>query len=225
MAVKRACLPVCIFFASLAAAPSIAVPVDSMKSPSPQRVNRILNDTAGILWEFTDDYFHNGDYAQAIQLDRVINRLDPHLEEAYSVAAWLGWSSGHTSAAIAQLELGIRNNPNDYLLYSDTGDFYWLWLKQPAKALPYYIRATSFYAECPWSVFGSLAHAAEKEGDYGRAAIAWKTARLKAATQQELTPIESNLTRVLAQIDAIRGGHSRPGAASPAETNRPGLVR
>ena len=132
------------------------------------RVDSILDNTANILWTFTDDYFHSGDYAQSIRIDHLLFRLSPHMEQAYSIAAWLEWSSGDTPGAIRDLKKGIRANPNDYYMYSETGNCYWMWLKKPIEAIPYYIRATSFYMDAPWTDFTALAHAAEAAADQCR---------------------------------------------------------
>lgn len=192
-----AALLVCFFSGSI-------VPLRAESSL--QRVDRILDNTSNLLWSFTDHYFHGGNYPQAIRLDHVLVKMDPHFEEAYSNGAWLEWSSGHTDAAVADLKLGVKNNPDRYDLYADMGDCYWYWLKEPIEAIPYYIRATSFYQDAPWTTFSALAHATEKVGDYSRAAVAWRTARLKAnGDPQELGPIEANLRRVMAKMAAQEG--------------------
>ncbi|MDQ2730809.1 MAG: tetratricopeptide repeat protein, partial [Armatimonadota bacterium] len=179
---------------------------------SVQRVDRILDNTSGLLWTFTDHYFHGGDYPQAVRIDHLLIKMDPHFEDAYSVGAWLEWSDGLTDAAVADLKLGVKNNPDRYDLYAEMGDCYWYWLKKPEAAIPYYIHATSFYQEAPWTTFSALAHAAEKVGDYSRAAVAWRTARLKAdGDPQELGPIEANLRRVMGKI-AVQEGVSGAGA-------------
>lgn len=169
--------------------------------PSPARVTQILAQTSDIIWKFSDHYFHGGDYPQAIRLHHLLERMDPHSEEPYALAAWLEWSSGDTPAAMADLRRGIQQNPERYYLYSEMGNCYGSWLKQPANAMPYYIRATSFYGETPVVVFHSLAHTAEQVGDYSRAAITWRMSLIKSQGEPVESSVEQrNLRRVLSKI-------------------------
>ena len=196
---------------ALALMPAVASPAVSTASdvPSPERVDQILRDSGEILWTFTDTYFHGGDYAQVIRLDHLQAELSPQNLDAFSTGAWLAWSSGDPELAIRDLKQEIAKNPDTYQSYSDLGDCYWIWLKQPDKAMPYYIRASSFFPDPPWNVYGSLAHVAENLGELDRAEVAWRMAKLKLAPgDASIAVVDHNLGRVL---DKERPLLERPG--------------
>jgi tetratricopeptide (TPR) repeat protein len=187
---------------------------------SESRAEAIVQNTADILWDFSGDYFHRGWHPQTIRLCHVVEQLDPHFVEAYSNAGWLEWSLGDSAAAIRDVKEGVARNPNNASAYGYAGDCFHLWLKRPDDAIPYYIRAEDFFADAPWYVDGSLAHAAEKAGDYDRAAVAWRTARLKTLDMPvERDTVDANLKRVMVRIEAVSGpATSTMGSAESGKT-------
>ena len=189
------------------------------KTGPPARVDQILSNTAGILWQISDTYFQRGDYEQLIRLGHLVEVMTPQFEQSYGDLSWLEWSGGNNADAIDELARGVRCNPDDYYLWDDMGDCYLLWMKQPALALPYYIRAASFYSTAAWVVYPSLAHAAEGVGDYTLAAIAWRTAKMKAAgDRSKLDAVAHNLPRVLKEL--ARTGDEDSGQRAGEEAGR-----
>ena len=88
-----------------------------------------------------DDYWHRGDYDNAVRLLRAQIELDPNEVEAYSSAAWLLWSKQHFGEAEKLYQEGIARNPKNYHLYFELGRMYFntakpgsLYSKKPEEA-------------------------------------------------------------------------------------------
>lgn len=184
----------------------LAAPAAAQAPPGPERVNNILDRTADILWEMSDFYFHKGDHLQTIRLGHLVEQIQPQNDQPYSDIAWLEWSAGDSEDAVADLKRGVAANPDEYDLYADMGECYYLWLKRADEAMPYYIQATSYYDTAQWRVFSVMAHCAEKLGDYSRAALTWRIALLKAGdNEQEIGPSQNNLRRVMTELAQVEG--------------------
>jgi hypothetical protein len=80
---------------------------------------------ASLLWVKTDDYFHRGEYEPILRMVRLITAIDPHQIDVYTTGAW------HMSynfmdkrlirTGLEFLEEGVKNNPNIYDLYFESG--------------------------------------------------------------------------------------------------------
>lgn len=84
---------------------------------------------ANLLWLKLDIYHHeyiehHGDWTKnedALGLDRLITRLDPHFEEAYATGSVMLIGMGKPKEAVAYLEEGVTNNPNSMMLHDQMG--------------------------------------------------------------------------------------------------------
>ncbi|MDQ2985955.1 MAG: hypothetical protein M3R13_04455 [Armatimonadota bacterium] len=89
---------------------------------------------AGILWVQSDEYFHTGQFDAILPVIRLVTWLDPRQIEVYSTGAWhIGYNftdeqnrsdRRYIPLALQLLDEGVRNNPNTYELYYDTGWMY-----------------------------------------------------------------------------------------------------
>jgi tetratricopeptide (TPR) repeat protein len=125
-----------------------------------------------------DDYWHRGDYDNAVRLLRAQIEMDPNWVEAYSSAAWLLWSKKQFGAAKKLYQEGIAKNPEDYHLYFELGRMYVrtaqpgsLYKKTPAEARRLYQQALTPLSQAtkygaPPEVHRLLAHIYHKLGRY-----------------------------------------------------------
>ncbi|MCL5037337.1 MAG: hypothetical protein M1269_09515 [Chloroflexi bacterium] len=98
---------------------------------------------AAVLWMKVDHYHHEVEAHEpgttspsVLQMTRMVTLLDPHFEQAYSVAAYnLAVKLRKKDDALQYLEEGIRNNPKTALLYWDKGFIYFHY-REFAKAIP-----------------------------------------------------------------------------------------
>lgn len=81
----------------------------------------IVAKTMNKLSDQTDEWFHQGAYLRSVQAYRMRIAYDPHDLDAYSLGAWLLWSSGRLDEALQMYEDAARANPNDYEPYFDAG--------------------------------------------------------------------------------------------------------
>ncbi len=139
-----------------------------------ETADAILADSLERLSEKTDAHFHEGEYNHAINLNRIIMQGDPHNVEAFGNVAYLLWSTSRSDQAVEVLKQGIEANPDTYYMYDEMGNHYWLHLKDPTAALPYYEKAVTF--KCPWATWHSLALCYEKTSQWDKAVSAWENA-------------------------------------------------
>lgn len=84
---------------------------------------------ANLLWIKVDHYHHeyaetHKDWTQnkdALGLNRLITKLDPHFEEAYATGAMMLLGQGRPKDCRAYLVEGIHNNPNSMMLHDQMG--------------------------------------------------------------------------------------------------------
>jgi len=84
---------------------------------------------ANLLWvkveEYHDEFIaHNADWTKntdALGLNRMITKLDPHFEEAYATGARMLLGEGKPGQARAYLDEGVTNNPNSMMLHDELG--------------------------------------------------------------------------------------------------------
>lgn len=134
-----------------------------------------------LLTSKIDDYWHRGDYDDAVRLLEAQIELDPRWIEAYASASWLRWSQKRFSEAEAFCRQGIAANPKDYRLYFELGRMYFrtakpgsLYQKNPAQARQLYQQASQQLAlavarGAPGEVARLLADAYDKLGRYAEA--------------------------------------------------------
>jgi tetratricopeptide (TPR) repeat protein len=124
---------------------------------SPKWVKRLSLGYDGLLadiyWTRAVQYFGSHhvvaakNYNLLAPLLEITTALDPKLIVAYEFGAnFLGseppLGAGQPDKAIALLEGGIRNNPDDWKLYYDLGFFYYMDLKDYARAAEAFDRGT-----------------------------------------------------------------------------------
>jgi tetratricopeptide (TPR) repeat protein len=74
----------------------------------------------------SDDWFHRGDYDQAIRCQEAALFIDPAYAEAYSLISWLQWSMGDDAAAIKTLNRGVKAIPDCPDTWGALGQHYWM---------------------------------------------------------------------------------------------------
>ena len=166
----------------------------------PSTTNAILAQTMRDLYVQTDAHFEKGEYNHTINLNRIVAQGDPHNMDTYADSAWLLWSTDRPTEAVTFLKQGIAANPNTYYLYDEMGELYWLDLKEPVKAIPYYQKAVQF--DCPFFTWNSLAHCYEKTGQMENAVATWK----KASRYASNVVAQINLKRVEKSMAAHKSG-------------------
>lgn len=104
---------------------------------------------ANLLWIKADEYHHEyiahgGDWTKnqdALGLDRLVTKFDPHFEEAYAAGERLMVGLGKLAEARAFLEEGVTNNPNSMMLHDEYGTLLAAHLKEYDKSLFHLKRA------------------------------------------------------------------------------------
>ena len=134
----------------------------------------IMGDALSNLYVEADEHFHKGEWNHSVNLFRIVEQGDPHNVETYSNAAFLLWSSDRNEQAVDQLKLGIAANPNISYMYDEMGTHYWIRLKDPKSAVPFYEKAIEY--PCGWTTYHNLAHCYEKLGEWDKAVTAWRQA-------------------------------------------------
>lgn len=109
---------------------------------------------AGILWVRADGFFDNGQYDAILPIIRICTVLDPHNIDIFAVGMWhIAYNftdedqrsdRRYIPIALALAKDGIKNNPDTYELYFETG---WLWFQKiaddPAEAVKYFQEMTT----------------------------------------------------------------------------------
>jgi len=154
------------------------------------------------FWRLSDEAFHDGDYPRAIHFHKAIVLLDPHDTESYGNAAWLMWSLGQKTEALAHIARGLKANPTDSEMWDVAGQQYDLQKKEtPAlavKAKEAFASAVKFLPEgadkeSAQMLRRRLAHAAEKAGDIKLSIATWR--QLVADFPEDVVN-KNNLARV-----------------------------
>jgi tetratricopeptide (TPR) repeat protein len=158
--------------ASVWAAPAQAP--GPIETQAEQQIARVRDTIVDALWLKTDEYWHGGDPAPAIDICRMVIELDPHFVEAYSVGAWLSLSlpKANEHDALDFYQQGIARNPQSYELLHEFGfEYYVLRKHNPEAALPYLKRAAELSPTAP--IKHTYAHALAQAGKPREAAAEW----------------------------------------------------
>ena len=155
-------------------AKTTAKPTQPIKISSQDLADAILANALGDMYDLADEFYHDGEWNHSINMFRVVENGDPHNVETYCNVAFLLWSSDRNDQAIEQLKLGLTNNNDSYYMYDELGSHYWLRLKNPTAALPYYEKAVKYTA--PWSTYHNLAFVYQKLNRWQEAVDTWKLA-------------------------------------------------
>lgn len=139
---------------------------------------------ADIYWTRAVQYFgnhhaHSSDnYKLLAPLLEIATYLDPHLVVAYDfggnfLAPAPPNGAGEPERAIALLQYGIRNNPNDWHLYYNLGFVYYTELKDYAKAADAFAQGARLPDAHPFMRI-LAAQMAQHAGEFDTARMLWK---------------------------------------------------
>jgi len=99
-------------------------PAPSPVEQAQQNVDDAVEFFLDVLTIRLDQYWHVGDYDNAVKLLKLQADLDPQWIEPYDGAAWLLWSMSRLDEAEAILKKGIENIPDNYRLHFELGHMY-----------------------------------------------------------------------------------------------------
>jgi tetratricopeptide (TPR) repeat protein len=165
---------------------------------SPKWVKRLSLGYTGLLadiyWTRAVQYFggkHAGaarDYRLLAPLLDITTALDPKLIVAYQFGAnFLGskppLGAGQPDKAVALLEYGIRNNPDNWKLYYELGFFYYTEKRDYAKAAEAFERGTKIPNAHPF-LHVLAAQMAQHAGEIETSRMLWQAAY--ATTKEDL---------------------------------------
>ncbi len=182
---------------------------------SPKVVKRLSLGYGGLLadiyWTRAVQYFGSrhltqiSDYKLLAPLLEITTALDPKLMVAYEFgASFLGPKppdgAGQPDKAIALLEGGIRNNPDDWRLYYDLGFIYYMDLKDCARAAEAFERGTHVPKAHPF-LRVMAAQMAQHAGEIQTARILWQATY--ANTKDEM--IRQNAVAHLRALEVDEG--------------------
>ena len=145
-----------------------------IETQAEQQVAQVRDTIVDALWVKTDEYWHAGNPAPAIDICRMVIELDPHFVEAYSVGAWVSLSlpEPREKDALGFYQQGIARNPQSYDLLHEFGfQYYMLRKHDPQSALPYLKRAAELSPTAP--IKHTYAHALAQAGKPQQAAAEW----------------------------------------------------
>jgi tetratricopeptide (TPR) repeat protein len=156
---------------------------------SPKWVKRLSLGYTGLLadiyWTRAVQYFGSHhvvkakDYNLLYPLLEITTALDPKLIVAYQFGAtFLGpkppLGAGQPDKAVALLEYGIRNNPDNWKLYYELGFFYYMERKDYAKAAEAFERGIKVPNSHPF-LRVLAARMAQHAGEFDTARMLWYT--------------------------------------------------
>lgn len=120
----------------------------------------------------TDWWWHAGDYPQIIRGLETCIWLDPTWSEGFANAAYLYWSLGRNTEAVATYRKNVQLNPDDWEAHFELGFYYFNAQKRFAAAAPKFARARELGAP---SVQARMhAHALEHAGRTHEALAVWR---------------------------------------------------
>jgi tetratricopeptide (TPR) repeat protein len=167
-----------------------------VETQAEQQIAQVRDTIVDALWLKTDEYWHAGNPAPAIDICRMVIELDPHFVEAYSVGAWVALSlpEPRENDALQFYQQGIARNPQSYELLHEFGFQYYMLRKHDLQAaLPYLKRAAELAPTAP--IKHTYAHALAQAGKPQEAAAEW----LKILTQ---FPNDAVARKELAKLQA-----------------------
>lgn len=182
---------------------------------SPKVVQRLSLGYDGLLadiyWTRAVQYFgsrhvtRTTDYKLLAPLLEITTALDPKLMVAYEFgASFLGpkppEGAGQPDKAIALLEGGIRNNPDNWKLYYDLGFIYYMDRKDYARAAEAFERGTHVPKAHPF-LRVLAAQMAQHAGEIQTARMLWQTTY--ATTKDEM--IQQNAIAHLRALEVDEG--------------------
>ncbi len=195
---------------------------------SPKLVKRLSLGYDGLLadiyWTRAVQYFGNRhvtrtatDYNLLAPLLEITTALDPKLTVAYEFGAnFLGpkppEGAGQPDKAIALLEDGIRNNPDNWRLYYDLGFFYYMDLKDYGRAAEAFERGAQVPNAHPF-LRAMAARMAQHAGEIQTARMLWQATyatttddqiRQNAVEHLRALQVDENITELKKMVARYR---------------------
>lgn len=146
------------------------------------------------LWAISDAAWHEGDYREAIAIERNIVALDPKDTEAWEVMAWLSWTEYGADRAVKVLRDGLSKVPERQELWAALGMQYFR-MKQYDDAIGMYQQAVQ--RDAPVTTWKMLAHMMEKAGKKQEALPVWAETVKRFP---EDTPAQNNYKRLITEL-------------------------
>lgn len=143
------------------------IPADSLA-----KLQYMFGRVTDILWDKSDDMFHEGYFDYAAATLRLITVMDPTDTEAFSTGAWLMDSRNRPEEALAFLQHGLSVNPTRYNMYDELGTYHYM--KKEYKLASSYLEMAVAFDDCPVLVWRMLAHAYERSGEAEKSIKVWE---------------------------------------------------
>ncbi|MEN6344701.1 MAG: HEAT repeat domain-containing protein [Armatimonadia bacterium] len=181
----------------------VAAPGAAPTGPEPP-ASQIWEQAADVFTLESDWWFHEGDYDQCIRCNEAAILLDPHLVEAYNVAAWLQWSRGRNEESMETLSKCVAANPEDPEAHYNLG-YHLFNLKRYGQAEAPLRRSVELGGDnlCR----RAYAHCLEREGKLAECLKVWEG--LVADRPDDLSA-RTNRDRVKALVEAPVGETPAP---------------
>ena len=214
---------------------------------SPKLVKRLSLGYDGLLadiyWTRAVQYFGSrhvtraADYKLLSPLLEITTALDPKLIVAYQFGAnFLGpkppQGAGQPDKAVALLEYGIRNNPDNWKLYYELGFFYYMEKKDYAKAAEAFERGIQVPNAHPF-LRVLAAQMAQHAGEFDTARMLWYTTyqstkeaqiRQNAVEHLQALRVDEDVTR-LEEVVAKYRQQTGKLPATMSDLERAGFIR
>jgi tetratricopeptide (TPR) repeat protein len=94
-------------------APAVKRLAASAKPAARPAATQVWEQAGDVMIRESDWWWHAGNYDQAIRAEEVSILMDPTYVDTYTTVAWLQWSMGRDTAAIATLHRAITAAPRD----------------------------------------------------------------------------------------------------------------
>jgi tetratricopeptide (TPR) repeat protein len=146
------------------------------------------------LWAISDAAWHEGDYREAIAIERNIVALDPKDTEAWEVMAWLSWTEYGAERAVEVLKEGLSKAPERQELWAALGMQYFR-MKQYEDAIGMYQQAVQ--RDAPVTTWKMFAHMLEKAGRKQEALPVW--AEIVKRFPEDV-PAQNNHKRLISEL-------------------------
>ena len=163
--------------------------------PAEASIDEVIHYFVNYLIGETDWWWHAGDYPQILRGLETAVWLDPSYVEGFSNAAYLYWSLGRNTEAIATYRKNVHLNPDDCDAQWELGFYYFNAQKRYEDAIPLLRRAWEL--GCRPEDAHVLAHALEHSGRTREALELW---REFARTEPDSGVVRLNIERLEALL-------------------------
>lgn len=137
---------------------------------------------AGILWVQSDEFFHTGQFDAILPVIRLVTWLNPRQIEVYATGAWhIGYNftdeqnrsdRRYLPLALRLLDDGVRNNPDTFELFHQTGWMYFNKIDDNYDKAVYWFEKSVQKPDVLPALRSILAGAYQRNGEIDKA-LAW----------------------------------------------------